>query len=476
MINNAKVGKKIAELRQARGLTQQQLASILNLSHQAVSKWESGMALPDIQTLMDLTRFFGITVEGLLTDEEEEVESEATVEEEQQPEAEEKAAKPEGDMSFQRLAQMAPFMTKEAIEEIAMQLEDRATGGQIAKLAPFLHPECIMQLIDRHKPELSWENLRKIAPFMRREDVDALARAIASGDKTMKAKENFNKTFDDIGRAIDDIGKTVDDFGRGVGKAVKRVFKFGNEVIKDVSAAIQEHAREPQKRSEKALNIRKRAFERAVDDGRWDWVGEHIEEIRSDEDLMNHIAQKARESGMQDWICEYMSAYVDAGTVDAAIDGGNWTWLATHAWQLDAENQVKVVMAACKAKDWAWLDAHTARMQLQSCIVELAETLRREGQGALAARLAQMHAAQDQQLILAETAYNEGDMEMLERYMEILEGGFRSDMISTFANRQDWPNVQKYLRDPDPEMLEDLMEKAVEQGNFDAVDTLDSML
>ena len=202
MINNAKVGKKIAELRQARGLTQQQLASILNLSHQAVSKWESGMALPDIQTLMDLTRFFGITVENLLTDEEEETESGAAVEEQQQPVQEEKTVRPDSDMNFQRLAQMAPFMTKETIEEIAMHLEDCATGGQIAKLAPFLHPECIMQLIDRHKPELTWENLRKIAPFMRREDVDVLARAIASGDKSMKAKENLTKTFDEIGDVL----------------------------------------------------------------------------------------------------------------------------------------------------------------------------------------------------------------------------------------------------------------------------------
>ena len=475
MINNAKVGKKIAELRQARGLTQQQLASILNLSHQAVSKWESGMALPDIQTLMDLTRFFGITVENLLTDEEEETESEAAVEE-QQPVQEEKTVRPDGDMSFQRLAQMAPFMTKETIEEIAMQLEDCATGGQIAKLAPFLHPECIMRLIDRHKPELTWENLRKIAPFMRREDVDVLARAIASGDKSMKAKENINKTFDEIGKAIDDIGKTIDDLGRGVGKAVKRVFKFGDEVIKDVSAAIQEHAREPQKRSEKALNIRKRAFERALDDGRWDWIGEHIGEIRDDDDLMNRIARKACESGMQDWICEYMSAYADAGAVDAAIEGGNWNWLAAHAWQFDAESQTKVVMAACAAKDWDWLDTHTSKMQLQSCIVELAEMLRREEQGELAAKLVQLHAAQDQQLMLAEAAYTEGDLEMLDRYMEILDGGFRNDMIYAFANRQDWQNVQKYLRGPAPEMLEDLMEKAVEQGNFDAVDMLDGML
>ena len=66
MIDNRAVGKAIASLRRMRGMTQQQLATVMNVSHQAVSKWETGAALPDIQTLLELTRLFGITVEQLL--------------------------------------------------------------------------------------------------------------------------------------------------------------------------------------------------------------------------------------------------------------------------------------------------------------------------------------------------------------------------------------------------------------------------
>lgn len=44
MIDNRLVGKKISSLRQANGLTQQQLAVMMNVSHQAVSKWESGIS------------------------------------------------------------------------------------------------------------------------------------------------------------------------------------------------------------------------------------------------------------------------------------------------------------------------------------------------------------------------------------------------------------------------------------------------
>lgn len=66
MIDNREVGKSIAFLRRMEGMTQQQLASAMNVSHQAVSKWETGAALPDIQTLLELTRLFGVTVEQLL--------------------------------------------------------------------------------------------------------------------------------------------------------------------------------------------------------------------------------------------------------------------------------------------------------------------------------------------------------------------------------------------------------------------------
>lgn len=47
-IDNEKVGKFIENLRKEKGLTQQDLADILSVSNQAVSKWEGGRNLPDI--------------------------------------------------------------------------------------------------------------------------------------------------------------------------------------------------------------------------------------------------------------------------------------------------------------------------------------------------------------------------------------------------------------------------------------------
>lgn len=61
-----KIGEKIKELRKAQDVTQEKLADYLNISYQAVSKWENGLALPDITLLPQLASFFGVTVDELL--------------------------------------------------------------------------------------------------------------------------------------------------------------------------------------------------------------------------------------------------------------------------------------------------------------------------------------------------------------------------------------------------------------------------
>lgn len=67
MIDNQIVGRNITMLRRKMKLTQQRLAAIVNVSHQAVSKWERGVTLPDVQTMLDLGRLFGVSIEQLLT-------------------------------------------------------------------------------------------------------------------------------------------------------------------------------------------------------------------------------------------------------------------------------------------------------------------------------------------------------------------------------------------------------------------------
>lgn len=61
--------EKIQELRKRRGLTQEELADILFVSRAAVSKWESGRGYPSIDSLKDISRFFSVSVDDLLSGE-----------------------------------------------------------------------------------------------------------------------------------------------------------------------------------------------------------------------------------------------------------------------------------------------------------------------------------------------------------------------------------------------------------------------
>ena len=53
-------GEKIAHLRKSNGMTQEDLGKVLNVTYQAVSKWERGESLPDFTTMSQLARFFQV--------------------------------------------------------------------------------------------------------------------------------------------------------------------------------------------------------------------------------------------------------------------------------------------------------------------------------------------------------------------------------------------------------------------------------
>ena len=61
------IGQNIAALRRRQGVTQEQLASAVGVSASAVSKWESAQSCPDIALLAPLARFFGVSVDLLLS-------------------------------------------------------------------------------------------------------------------------------------------------------------------------------------------------------------------------------------------------------------------------------------------------------------------------------------------------------------------------------------------------------------------------
>ena len=61
--------EKLQELRKNRGLTQEELAEALYVSRTAISKWESGRGYPSIDSLKEISNYFSITIDDLLSSE-----------------------------------------------------------------------------------------------------------------------------------------------------------------------------------------------------------------------------------------------------------------------------------------------------------------------------------------------------------------------------------------------------------------------
>ena len=62
--------EKLQELRKARSLTQEELAEALYVSRTAVSKWESGRGYPSIDSLKELSRYFSVSIDELVSPDE----------------------------------------------------------------------------------------------------------------------------------------------------------------------------------------------------------------------------------------------------------------------------------------------------------------------------------------------------------------------------------------------------------------------
>ena len=63
-----KLSEKIVKLRKSNGWSQEEFAEKLDVSRQAVSRWEVGTAQPDAMNILQLSKLFGVTADYLLND------------------------------------------------------------------------------------------------------------------------------------------------------------------------------------------------------------------------------------------------------------------------------------------------------------------------------------------------------------------------------------------------------------------------
>lgn len=60
------IPQRIQESRKKKGISQEQLAEVLGVSRQAVSKWESGQAMPELDKVIGMSEYFGVSTDWLL--------------------------------------------------------------------------------------------------------------------------------------------------------------------------------------------------------------------------------------------------------------------------------------------------------------------------------------------------------------------------------------------------------------------------
>lgn len=501
MIDNRIVGKTIAVLRQARGMTQQQLAAALNVSHQAVSKWENGAALPDIQTLMELTQLFGITMEQLLSGEIPEEHCEETGDDplrhfgklvgdmfndignRLKPERKEEKAvdteKQDGEslnedqeqkVDLQKLLQMAPFMSKGAVEEMLKKCGRKLTAQEIARFAPFVDSACLETLIEESESEMSWETLRKLAPFLKKEMVDAFARAIALGEKYVRpAAKDVTKTAEDVCKNFDEVSRKI---GRGVDAAVRKAVRFGENVIDEVSKAFDNLSAEPKSRDERRAQMRKAIFEKAITEEKWNWIEAHAEEIQ-DEELKRRICEKASHQGMHDWVMRNFGVWVNETSIDQAVADGKWEWLSENLTKFSPEMQRYTVAAALKVQNWTWLAENADQADLDDMVMTVAEVAYEAGEKMLAVQMVRYTMLPDELEAFASGILEAGDFDFVDMIVDEIPDPLLTDICGRLAEGGNWDGAKRYIERLDDESADRLMQIAIDAGDFDVIDALD---
>lgn len=216
MLDIRKAGAYISKLRKERDMTQIQLADQLNVSHQAVSKWERGESLPDIGTIPVIAKMFGTTVDAIIHGGEEEnahtgyiieqiadnkpdqvaemvnigqiqLSELADVAELVKPSILQKVTEKvdKARFSMDIILQLAPFLETEDLDTFVLQVSDQDQEIQasiISGLAPFLSRNGLNQLVDKSiEGTLDMGIILELAPFLGREQIDRLVERAEAG-------------------------------------------------------------------------------------------------------------------------------------------------------------------------------------------------------------------------------------------------------------------------------------------------------
>ena len=178
MFDTMKFGKALSTLRKEADLTQNEVADRLNLSRQAISKYERGESFPDISVLVMIAELFNVTLNELINYGEPTKGESAILK---------NVAKGDSNVIAENIADvvnLAPLLKPSVLTRLSHQFEKQGIDiSNIITLAEYLNDEAVVGLIEKATfDDISDELLEKFIPMLNHNSKEAIFQKILDGE------------------------------------------------------------------------------------------------------------------------------------------------------------------------------------------------------------------------------------------------------------------------------------------------------
>lgn len=208
------IGKKIKQLRHEQNITQEQLAEALNISYQAVSKWENALVYPDITLVPVIAEFFGVSCDALLTHDGRSVQEEIEAILEEAKNSENQLAILEGALkrfpkSYKLMMELSGIYSKLNINHDRIITYCRRIYDNCKDLK--LKYEAVQLLCYIYRSTENYEKIKELAEQMPEiyQTRPALIFYSMPGDEIYKGMEEYLKLLKETANSIENVLKTA---------------------------------------------------------------------------------------------------------------------------------------------------------------------------------------------------------------------------------------------------------------------------
>ena len=187
MFDTMKFGKALSTLRKEADMTQNEVADRLNLSRQAISKYERGESFPDISILVMIAELFNVTLDELINYGEP-TKGESTILK--------NVAKGNADIIAENIADvvnLAPLLKPSILTKLSHQFEKQGIDiSDIITLAEYLNDESVVTLIEKATfDDINDELLEKFIPMLNHNSKEAIFQKILDGEMDWHFHQNI---------------------------------------------------------------------------------------------------------------------------------------------------------------------------------------------------------------------------------------------------------------------------------------------